>query len=125
MQDSSATVSGDNRWQTVVACSLAPSLKFSAHCSPRQVGWLLFFLLDAVHHFWYNSWLLVPCFVTGATLNTLHLTGRFVAASKMHSAARSSWLLVPCFITGAQGAPSKVLISAGCSATLCCALRSS
>ncbi|KAL4854287.1 hypothetical protein ACK3TF_004978 [Chlorella vulgaris] len=30
-----------------------------------QVGWLLFFLFDAVHHFWYNSWLLVPCFVTG------------------------------------------------------------
>ncbi|GAB4818577.1 hypothetical protein N2152v2_005623 [Parachlorella kessleri] len=30
-----------------------------------QVGWLAFFLVDAVHKFWYNYWLLVPCFATG------------------------------------------------------------
>lgn len=32
-----------------------------------QVGWLAFFLVDAVHKFWYNYWLLVPCFVTGGS----------------------------------------------------------
>lgn len=31
-----------------------------------QCGWLAFFLADALHHFWYNYWLLVPCFITGA-----------------------------------------------------------
>jgi hypothetical protein len=31
-----------------------------------QCGFLAFFMADAVHHFWYNSWLLVPCFFTGA-----------------------------------------------------------
>ncbi|PRW51162.1 Batten s disease Cln3 isoform A [Chlorella sorokiniana] len=30
-----------------------------------QVGWLVFFLLDAVHHWWYNYGLLLPCFMTG------------------------------------------------------------
>ncbi len=30
-----------------------------------QMGWLAFFLADAVHKFWYNYWLLVPCFITG------------------------------------------------------------
>ncbi|KAL4429218.1 hypothetical protein ABPG77_010197 [Micractinium sp. CCAP 211/92] len=30
-----------------------------------QVGWLAFFLADAVAHFWYNWWLLLPCFATG------------------------------------------------------------
>lgn len=30
-----------------------------------QVGWLAFFLADAVIHFWYNWWLLLPCFLTG------------------------------------------------------------
>jgi hypothetical protein len=31
-----------------------------------QCGFLAFFMADAVHHFWYNGWLLAPCFVTGA-----------------------------------------------------------
>lgn len=30
-----------------------------------QVGWLAFFLADAALHFWYNWWLLLPCFATG------------------------------------------------------------
>lgn len=30
-----------------------------------QLGWLVFFLADAVKHFWYNWGLLVPCFITG------------------------------------------------------------
>merc|ERR1712137_1008849 len=30
-----------------------------------QVLLLAFFIWDAVEHFWYNYWLLVPCFVTG------------------------------------------------------------
>lgn len=34
-----------------------------------QVGWLAFFLADAVHKFWYNWGLLVPCFITGAGLS--------------------------------------------------------
>lgn len=38
-----------------------------------QVGFLAFFLLDAIHHWWYDAWLLVPCFVTGA----LHRRRRF------------------------------------------------
>lgn len=32
----------------------------------RQVGALLFFLGDAVWHWWYNWGLLLPCFGTGA-----------------------------------------------------------
>lgn len=30
-----------------------------------QVGLLVFFLAVAILHFWYNWWLLAPCFVTG------------------------------------------------------------
>ncbi len=37
-----------------------------------QLGLLLFFLAVAVLHFWYNWWLLVPCFVTGILLLNNH-----------------------------------------------------
>ena len=46
-----------------------PALQASLHmlwAMPlMQVGWLAFFLADAVVHFWYDYLLLLPCFVTG------------------------------------------------------------
>ena len=37
-----------------------------------QLGLLMFFLAVAVLHFWYNWWLLVPCFITGTVLFCNH-----------------------------------------------------
>ena len=31
----------------------------------QQLGWLAFFILDALYRLWYNWGLLVPCFITG------------------------------------------------------------
>lgn len=70
-----------------------------------QVGWLLFFLADAVQHFWYNSWLLAPSFVTGE----LPFPSQLPANSWLRGSSFAR--LRPCVLrqlwtTAAFGAPS-------------------
>lgn len=49
-----------------------------------QMGLLFFFVAVAILHFWYNWWLLVPCFITGWLPSTL-LTVQCILISRSTS----------------------------------------
>lgn len=61
-----------------------------------QVGFLVFFTLDAWLHFWYNYWLLVLCLITGegssSPQQAICGTGRSCISQKS-----SLWVLSNCF----------------------------
>jgi zinc transporter ZupT len=62
-----------------------------------QVGFLVFFSLNAVFHFWWNYSLLVPCFVTGLLggavyVNAFTLIAKNVAPERVELALTTASL---------------------------------